>query len=61
MNKAKRIIKGAPIVSEEQIDLSIEVRSDQHSDIKGCVIANAKRVLELKEILKIAETQLDLF
>jgi len=61
MNKAKRIIKGAPIVSEEQIDLSIEIRSDQHSDIKGCVIANTKRVSEPKEILKIAETQLDLF
>lgn len=61
INRVKKIAIGVSIVSENQIDLSIEVDSADSTIIAGCATASKKRISEPKEILKLAETQLDLF
>lgn len=61
LSRVRKISKGLPIVSEQQIDLSLEIKPDLQSDITGCNVPSKKRISEPKEILKIAETQLDLF
>ena len=60
MNRVKKIAQGIPIVSENQIDLSIEIDSID-ATTTGCATLSKKRVSEPKEILRLAETQLNLF
>jgi hypothetical protein len=60
MQRVRRIASGLPIITEKQIDLSIEV-TQEPTEVGISNTVTKKRISEPKEILELAMNQLDLF